>query len=371
MKMTALHDVHIKMGAKMVEFAGYHMPLWYTNIRDEHLAVRNSVGIFDVSHMGDLIIEGEDATDFLNFILPTNISSKDILQASYTAFINHRGILIDDTIVTRLEENKYLVVPNAATAEQIYHYLYSMGGGYKINIKNFTDALTCLAIQGKNAEKTLQKITDYDLSSIGFFRAAFINIENLDIDNAPFGVKKAYLSRTGYTGEDGFELIVPNKYAEYLWWKILEVGKEYNIKPVGLGARDTLRLEKGFLLSGQDFEPYHEPRTPVEAGISWVIDWDHDFIGKEIIQEQKKSKKYDLFRGIVLKDRGIPRHGYSLYIGNEKIGYLTSGTLSPSLNVGVGLGYVKRPYIKVGTEIHVDIRGKRVPAEIRKPRILP
>ena len=371
MKTTALHDVHVDMGAKMIEFAGFHMPLWYTGIRDEHLAVRNSVGMFDVSHMGDLIIEGKDATDFLSFVLPTNLEKKDIMQASYSAFINHRGILIDDTIVTKLSDEKYLVVPNAATAELIYHHLYSLAGGYKIKISNFTDELTCLAVQGKNAEKTIQKMTSYDLSSIGFFRSAFIDINGINVDNKPFNMNKVFISRTGYTGEDGFELIFPNKYAKDLWWKILKYGKEYDIKPVGLGARDTLRLEKGFLLSGQDFEPLNEPRTPVESGISWVIDWDHDFMGKEILYEQKKSKKYELFRGVILKGRGIPRHGYTLYKDNEKIGYLTSGTMSPSLNIGVGLGYVKRPYIKVGIEVEVDIRGRKVKAEISKPRMLP
>ncbi len=371
LKKTALHDVHVNMGAKMVEFAGFHMPLWYTGIRDEHLTVRNSVGIFDVSHMGDLIVEGKDATDFLSFVLPTDFSKKDLMQASYTAFINHRGILIDDTIVTKLSDEKYLVVPNAATADLIYHHLYALAGGYKIKISNFTNELTCLAVQGRNAEKAIQKITDYNLSDLGFFRGAFINIIDLNLNNKPFEENKIFISRTGYTGEDGFELIFPNEYAEKLWWKILNAGKEWGIKPVGLGARDTLRLEKGFLLSGQDFEPLYEPRTPVEAGISWVIDWDHDFLGKEMLHRQKMEKKYDLFRGIVLKERGIPRHGQDIYKNNKKIGYLTSGTLSPVLNVGIGLGYVRRPYIKVGTEVEVEIRGKRVRGEIKKPRILP
>ena len=371
MKKTALHDVHVKMGAKMTEFAGFHMPLWYTSIIDEHMAVRNSVGVFDVSHMGDLLVEGDDATEFLSFVLPTDLSKKDLMQASYSAFINHKGVLIDDTIVTRLDENKYLVVPNAATAELIFHHLYSFAGGYRVKLKNFTDALTCLAIQGKNAEKVIQKITSYDLSTIGFFRAAFIDISGMDIDNQPFGVNKVFISRTGYTGEDGFELIFPNKYAEQIWWKVLDAGKEYNIKPVGLGARDTLRLEKGFLLSGQDFEPLEEPRTPVEAGISWVIDWDHDFLGRERLRTMKSEKKYDLFRGVILEGKGIPRHGYTLYADGEKVGYLTSGTLSPILNKGIGLGYVKRPYIKVGTEIEVGIRDRRIKATVQKPKIVP
>ncbi len=370
MLYTALHDVHIKMGANMTEFAGYHMPLWYTSIKDEHLAVRERVGIFDVSHMGDLIVEGPDATEFLSYILPTDLSKVNVMKASYTAFINHRGIMIDDTIVTKLEENRYLLVPNAATAQQIYHFLYSMAGGYRVEIKNLTSEFSCLAVQGRNAERSLQKLTDFDLSTIGFFEAAYIDLKNIDIEENELSGKKVFISRTGYTGEDGFEIVVPNKNAEKLWYSILEAGKEYGIRPCGLGARDTLRMEKGFLLSGQDFHPLHEPRTPLEGGISWIINWEHEFIGKDRLAQMKSEKKYELFRGIVLKGRGIPRHGYEIYRDGEKIGYLTSGTMSPTLNVGIGLGYIKRPYIKVGTEVQVKIRGKLVDAEVRKPRLV-
>jgi len=370
MRFTALHDVHLSLGAKMTEFAGFHMPLWYSGIIEEHLAVRESVGIFDVSHMGDLVVEGADATDFLSYILPTDFHKVPVRKASYTAFINHRGVLIDDTIVTKLSEDKYLIVPNAATTELIYNWIYSLGGGYKVNIKNLSYEYSCLAVQGKNAEKTLQKITDYDLSSIGFFEIAFAEIQDLEVKSNDLSSEGIIISRTGYTGEDGFEVIVPNNYAEVLWKKIMDAGKEFGIKPCGLGARDTLRMEKGFLLSGQDFHPYKEPRTPLEAGISWIIDWEHEFIGRDTLMNMKEEKKYDLFRGIVMKGKGLPRHGYRIYKDDEEIGYITSGTLSPTLNIGIGLGYVKRPYIKVGTEVYVDIRGRKVEAEIRKPRLV-
>ncbi len=354
----------------MTEFAGFHMPLWYTGIVDEHRAVRNSVGVFDVSHMGDIIVEGLDATDFLSFILPTDFHKHPIMKASYTAFLNHRGILIDDTIITKIEEDKYLIVPNAATTDLIYHWILSLGGGYSIKVKNLSSSYSCLAVQGKNAEKTLQKIVENDLSTLEFFSAASMTIKGLNIKDDELTQDKVFISRTGYTGEDGFEIIVPNEHAPKLWNMIMDSGREYGIKPCGLGARDTLRMEKGFLLSGQDFHPYKEPRTPLEAGISWIIDWDHEFLGKERLLKMKEEKKYDLFRGIILKGKGVPRHGYKIYKDDECIGYLTSGTLSPILGVGIGLGYVKRPYIKVGTEVHVDIRGKKVEAEIRKPRLV-
>ncbi len=370
MKYTALHDVHVKMGAKMTDFAGYEMPLWYSGIIEEHRAVRDSVGVFDVSHMGDIIVEGEDATQFLSFVLPTDFSKVNVWKASYTAFINHKGILIDDAIVTKLDENRYLVVPNAATADIIYHWLLSLSGGYKVSIKNLTSSLSCLAVQGRNAEKTLQKLVNEDLSQLGFFEAREVTLKNERIERNELSGDKAFISRTGYTGEDGFEIIVPNNNVVKLWYDVLKAGEDFGIKPCGLGARDTLRMEKGFLLSGQDFHPQHEPRTPLEAGISWIIDWDHDFLGKDTLLEMKKNKKYDLFRGVVLKGRGVPRHGYELYKDDEKIGYLTSGTMSPTLNIGIGLGYVKRPYIKVGTQIYVGIRGRKVEAEIRKPRLV-
>ena len=372
MKYTALHDVHEKMGAKMTEFAGYHMPLWYTKIREEHMAVRQAVGIFDVSHMGDLIIDGPDATDFLSFALPTDISKKKIMQASYTTFINYKGVMIDDTIVTRIEENRYLVVPNAATADIIYHWLYSLSAGYNVEVKNVSSMFSSIAVQGPKAEEVLQSMVDVDISKdkVPFFHATMGNMDRIKIEHNELSGDLLYISRTGYTGEDGFELIFPNSNAVDIWNKLLEEGKDYGLKPCGLASRDSLRLEKGLLLSGQDFDPHHEPRTPVETGISWVINWEHEFIGKEVLEKIKKEKKYELFRGIILKERGIPRHGDKIYVGDEQVGYLTSGTLSPVLNVGIGLGYVKRPHIKVGTEVEVEVRGKRIKAEVRKPRLV-
>ncbi len=370
MKFTALHDVHVEMGAKMTEFAGFHMPLWYKGIIEEHLAVRRSVGVFDVSHMGDILVEGKDATEYLSYILPSDFSKVDKGKATYTAFINHRGILIDDTIVTKLEEDRYLVVPNAATTDLIYHWMFSLSGGYDVTLKNVSPEFSSIAVQGPNAEKVLQEIVEENLSDLGFFHAAVVNLKDIEIKENELSGKKAFISRTGYTGEDGFEFVVPNENIVELWKKVLEVGEKYGIEPCGLGARDTLRLEKGFLLSGQDFHPHEEPRTPLEAGISWVIDWEHEFIGKEALLKMKEEKKYELFRGVILQERGIPRHGFEIYKDGEKIGHLTSGTMSPILNTGIGLGYVKRPYIKAGTEVFVDIRGRKVKAIISKPRMV-
>ncbi len=370
MKTTALHDVHIEMGAKMTEFAGFHMPLWYKGIVEEHMAVRKSVGVFDVSHMGDILVEGKDATEYLSYILPSDFSKIEVGKATYTAFINHRGILIDDTIVTKLGEDRYLVVPNAATTDLIYHWMFSLSGGYDLSLQNISSEFSSIAVQGPNAEKVLQEIVEEDLSKLGFFHAANVTLKGIKIKENILSGDKAYLSRTGYTGEDGFEFVVPNENIVELWKKVLEVGEKYGIEPCGLGARDTLRLEKGFLLSGQDFHPHEEPRTPLEAGISWVIDWDHEFLSKDVLLKIKEEKKYELFRGIILKERGIPRHGFLIYKDGEKIGHITSGTMSPVLKVGIGLGYVKRPYIKVGTEVLVEIRGRKVKAEISKPRMV-
>ncbi|MFP3254822.1 MAG: glycine cleavage system aminomethyltransferase GcvT [Thermoplasmata archaeon] len=366
-KKTPLYDEHVNLGAKMIEFAGFLMPLEYTGIIDEHLNVRKNVGIFDVSHMGDIVIEGKDSEKFLDYLLPTKVSSMQNLEAKYSAYLNEKGIMLDDTIVYKVNSEKFLLVPNAATAEKIYKWILDKSSGYNIKIYDRSLLYSSIAVQGPKAIKLMEKLTKYDYSKMKSFTFDFItfmDIENRGDNFIPYG--KIFVSRTGYTGEDGVELIFPNEYAVEIWQSLLDYGKEFGIKPCGLGARDTLRMEKGMLLSGTDF---NMDRTPIEASISWIINYDHDFIGKEALLEIK-NKDHEIFRGFKMLEPGIPRHGYNIYKNENKIGIITSGTMSPSLKVGIGLGYVKKD-VKVGDIVLIDIRGKKMKAEVTKPKIHP
>ncbi|MDP8011801.1 MAG: glycine cleavage system aminomethyltransferase GcvT [Thermoplasmata archaeon] len=366
-KKTPLYDEHIKLNAKMVEFAGFSMPLEYTGIIDEHLTVRKNVGIFDVSHMGDIVIEGEDSEKFLNYLLPTNVSKMNYLEAKYSAYLNENGIMLDDTIVYKVNNNKFLLVPNAATAEKIYSWIKDKSLNYNIKIYDRSLLYSSIAVQGPKSAELMMKLTNYDYSKMKPFTFDFINFNNMETRSDNFiPYNKIMISRTGYTGEDGFELIFHNEYAVEIWNALLDYGKDFNLKPCGLGARDTLRMEKGMLLSGTDF---NMNRTPIEAAISWIIDYDHDFIGKKALLEIK-NKDHEIFRGFKVLEQGIPRHGYNIYKDEKQVGTITSGTMSPLLKIGIGLGYVKKD-IKPGEIVYIDIRGKKVKTEVTKPKIVP
>jgi len=366
-KKTPLYDEHIKLEAKMIEFAGFSMPLEYSGIIDEHLTVRNKVGIFDVSHMGDIIIEGEDSEKFLNYLLPTKVSDMKNLEAKYSAYLNEKGIMLDDTIVYKVNRNKFLLVPNAATEEKIYNWVKEKSIGYNIKIYDRTLLYSSIAVQGPLAVKVMNKLTNYDYIKMNNFTFDFINFNNIETRGDNFlPYNKIMISRTGYTGEDGFELIFPNEYAINIWNDLIDYGKEYGLKPCGLGARDTLRMEKGMLLSGTDF---NMDRTPIEAAISWIINYDHDFIGKEALLKIKNTD-HEIFRGFKMIDTGIPRHGFKIYKNDIMVGTITSGTMSPVLKIGIGLGYVKKE-IKPGDIVQIDIRGKKLKAEVTKPKIIP
>jgi len=366
-KKTPLYDEHVKLGAKMIEFAGFVMPLEYSGIIDEHLTVRKNVGIFDVSHMGDIIVKGKDAEKFLDYLLPTKVSAMESNEAKYSAYLNENGIMLDDTIVYKVNRENFLLVPNAATAEKIYNWIIEKSKGYDVKINDRTLLYSSIAVQGPRAKEVMEKLTDYDYSKMKSFHFDFVKfngIENRGDDFIPYG--KIFVSRTGYTGEDGFELIFPNEYASTIWNTLLKEGKEFNLKPCGLGARDTLRMEKGMLLSGTDF---NMDRTPIEASIGWIVNYDHDFIGKEALLKIKNSD-HEIFRGFKMLENGIPRHGYLIYKNNEIVGKITSGTMSPTLKIGIGLGYVKSS-VKVGDTVEIEIRNKRLKAEVTKPRIVP
>ncbi|MFA5772789.1 MAG: glycine cleavage system aminomethyltransferase GcvT [Thermoplasmata archaeon] len=351
MKTTPLHEKHIELGAKMVNFNDWDMPIQYTSIIEEHMAVRKKAGMFDVSHMGDLIVSGNDAAEFINKVQTANIKKLSVGRMKYTHLLNDEGKIIDDLIIGKLIEKEFLWVVNAGTTDIVLNWLNKHVEG-DVKIKNASDEYGCIAIQGPLAQNTLQKLTDYDLSQIKFF----------GFDHVELG-EKCIVSRTGYTGEDGFEIISKPETTVDLWDELLDAGKEYGIKPAGLGARDTLRLEKGYLLSGQDF---HNNRTPLEASAEWVVHWDHEFIGKNILVEQKKRGDYDRFVGMELLERGIPRTGHQISKNGKKIGTVTSGTMSPVLKKGIALGYVSYKYNEIGMDLTINIRDEEVKGKIVK-----
>ncbi|MGB9635986.1 MAG: glycine cleavage system aminomethyltransferase GcvT [Thermoplasmata archaeon] len=376
LKKTPIYEWHVKNGAKMVEFAGFQMPVQYKSIIQEHKGVRESVGIFDVSHMGDFIIYGRDAGNYLNKLCTNNFVTCEIGKCRYTHVLNEEGKILDDMIGSRIGEYTYLFVPNAATTEKMYKWFTAHKSG-NLEIINASDTLGCIAIQGKNAQKVLTKLTTYPLGNLAFFKASFIKLDLTDIHSRHTpafncaGILElelqhgkaikdfaegelCFVSRTGYTGEDGFEIIAHASITLKIWEALIEAGKEFNLIPVGLGARDTLRLEKGFLLSGQDF---HDDRTTVEANAEFGVKYDHDFIGRQALEQQKASGKYEILVGILMEE-GVPRHGCEIYHQGKKIGKVTSGTISPMLNKGIALGYVSKEHSQPGTELEIKIREK-------------
>ena len=362
MKHTSLNLLHKELQAKMTEFAGYEMPLYYLSIIKEHLNVRNKVGIFDVSHMGDIIVSGADAEDYLFYLFSTNIKNMKQGQARYTCFLNEKGLMIDDTIVTKLEDDKFLVVPNAANIDKILNWMKKNTKKFDVEIINLSEKISCIALQGPFSANLIKQLFDVDLKS---FEVSYQTYDHESQTNEIFNKENTILlSKTGYTGEKGYEIIISNSGAEKLWGKLMEIGKEYEIMPCGLGSRDTLRMEKGYLLSGQDFK---EDRTPVEAGISWTISWEHEFIGKNAILNKKPE---EIFRGFIMQENGFPRHGCEIYNGNEKVGIITSGGISPVLNCGIGLGYIKKENAETGNIVEIDIRGKRKKIKVSKPKMV-
>ena len=358
-KKTHLYNFH-KQNAKMTLFAGFEMPLWYKGIIPEHLAVRNSVGIFDITHMGRAIITGPEAEKFLNYVSTNDVSKLTPLSAQYSTLCNEKGGIKDDFVVSRLEKDKFLMVYNASNRAKDYEWLTLHAKKFDVKVEDASDNIAMFAVQGPKAEETLQKISTEDLSQIGRFKCGWTKLADIQV----------FLSRTGYTGEDGFEIFVWNspisnpEKAVKVWNSILEAGREFGIQPCGLGARDTLRLEAGMCLYGNDI---NEDTTPLEARISFVVKFDKDeFIGKEALLKQKEEGLKRRRSGIKMLERGIPRRGYGIYKNGEKIGEITSGTFSPFLENGIGMGYVKIEYDNEGEKVTVDIRGKQLKAEIIK-----
>ena len=353
-KQTFIHDRHVELGAKMVDFAGWHMPVQYTTIFEEHNTVRNSVGIFDVSHMGEIIIKGPDALKFLNKVVPQNISKLVDTKAVYCQLPNYNGGLIDDLIIYKLEDDKYLIVANASRIDEDINWLSRNKLEYDVEIIDESHNYSMIAIQGP---KACQYVQEQGISSL----PRFFSIEKGSI----FGVE-LWISRTGYTGEDGVELIMKNEYAVKVWDKLLETGTTYGLKPIGLGARDTLRLEAALHLYGNDLD---ENTTPIEAGLKWSVPTDKtdDYNGKSVIMNQIKNGVEKKLVGLKMIDRGIARHGYDVFYNNEKIGAVTSGSPSPTRGDNIALAYIKNlDNLTVGSTIQVSIREKLYNAEIVK-----
>ncbi len=356
MKKTALNQVHRDAGAKMVEFADYEMPVEYSGIKDEHMTVRNAAGVFDVSHMGEFWVKGPGALDLLRKISSNDPSVLQSGQVQYTCFPNGQGGIVDDLLVYCFDSEKYLLVVNASNTNKDWEWI-KIQNEFDAALENATEQFSLLAVQGPLAEKALQKLTDIRLQEIKNYRF---------VTGIIAGIEDVIISATGYTGAGGFELYCSNEDAVNLWNAVLEAGEEYGIKPVGLGARDTLRLEMGYCLYGNDID---DTTSPIEAGLGWIVKFSDNrwFIDRDFLMLQKKQGVMRHLRGFVLKERGIPRQGYELVDAQSKvIGKVTSGTLSPVLNQGIGLGYVAKEHSAAGMEIFVKIRNKIIPAHIVK-----
>ena len=356
MKITAFNQIHKKLGAKFVEFADFEMPIEYSGIKDEHLTVRNSVGVFDVSHMGEFWVKGPNAIELLKKISSNDPGALVPGQAQYSCFPNGKGGIVDDFLTYCYEPEKYMLVVNAANIEKDWNWIVS-NNNVGADLENSSDQISQLAVQGPLATETLQKLTSVNLSEIKYY--TFVTGDMA-------GVNDVIISATGYTGAGGFELYFYNSEAERIWNAVFEAGADYGIKPIGLAARDTLRLEMGYCLYGNDID---DTTSPIEAGLGWITKFNNgrQYIDREFLMMQKNEGVTRRLRGFVLKDRGIPRHGYDLVNSEgEKIGEVTSGTMSPVLNEGIGMGYVAKEYAAFGTKIFVQIRNKAIPAEIVK-----
>ena len=357
MKKTPFTDLHIALGAKMHEFAGYNMPIEYSGITDEHMTVVDAVGVFDVSHMGEFWVTGAKAFEFLQKVGSNNVATLKNGTAQYTCFVNETGGIIDDYLLYRFNEEKYLMVVNASNIEKDWAWCVkqnTMGA----TLENASDNIAQLAIQGPKAVATLQKLTDINLSEIPYYQF---------VEGRLASVENVIISNTGYTGAGGFELYLAPESGEKIWNAIFEAGAEFGIKPVGLGARDTLRLEMGYCLYGNDIDDNH---SPLQAGLGWItklVD-DKPFVGREAIEKEKADRVSRKLCAFELLEKGIPRNGYEIVNEqDEVIGNVTSGTMSPTLKIGIGLGYVKTEYAKIDTEFFVKVRGKNLRAKVVKP----
>lgn len=356
MKTTPFTEKHIALGAKMHEFAGYNMPIEYNGIIDEHLTVCNAVGVFDVSHMGEFWVKGPNALAFLQQVTSNNVAALEPGKVQYTCFPNEDGGIVDDLLVYQYEPQKYLLVVNASNIEKDWNWCVAHNT-VGAELENASDHMAQLAVQGPKAILALQKLTAINLSDIPYYTFKVGEFA---------GEKNVIISNTGYTGAGGFELYFYPEAADKIWQAVFEAGEEFGIKPIGLGARDTLRLEMGFCLYGNDLD---DTTSPVEAGLGWITKFveGKNFTNRALLEKQKSEGTVRKLVGFEMVDRGIPRHGYELVTeAGDVMGVVTSGTMSPTRKIGIGMGYVKPEYSKVGTEIYIDMRGRKLKAVVVK-----
>lgn len=351
MKQTALFEIHKSYGAKIVEFAGWQMPVVYSGIKEEHLAVRNNVGLFDVSHMGEVIVEGNEAEEFCQYLTTNDLGKISEKQAQYTLICNENGGVVDDVIVYKFSDTKFLICVNASNTKKDFEWIKSFTKDFDVAVKDLSSDYSQLAIQGPASLNILEEVLGEEASCIKIFHFNIISWSGVD----------AIVARTGYTGEEGCEIFLPWEKGPELWEAIADAGKKYNLLPCGLGARDTLRLDMAYSLYGNEIE---EDISPLEAGLDWVVKLNKgEFIGRDAILNLQKSGLKRRLVGFEMLDKGIARHNYEIYSEDEKIGYVTSGTLSPSLGKSIGLGLVDSDHL-INNEFNVDIRGNRRLAKI-------
>ena len=357
MKNTPFTDIHIALGAKMAEFAGYNMPISYSGINNEHAAVRQSVGVFDVSHMGEFILKGPNALDLIQRVTSNDAAKLSNGKAQYSCLPNGKGGIVDDLLVYCVEANQvYMLVVNASNIDKDWNWILQHNTN-NVEMHNISNKTGLLAVQGPMAMKAMQKLTDMDLINLSYY--TFVKGKFAGIDNV-------LVSATGYTGAGGVEIYYEDdgKNGEALWNKIMEAGAEYNIQPCGLGCRDTLRLEMGFCLYGNDID---DTTNPIEAGLGWITKFTKDFTDRAFLETQKKEGTSRKLVGFEMVDKGIPRHHYKIKDANgTEIGHVTSGTQSPSLGKAIGLGYVNTAHAAIGTDIYIDIRDKLIKATVVK-----
>jgi aminomethyltransferase len=355
MKRTALYEKHVALGAKIVDFAGFEMPISYTSISEEHRYVREECGLFDVSHMGEICVRGDEAEQFVDYIFTNDVQSMVDDQVLYGMMCYENGGVVDDLLVYRFKQDHFLLVVNASNIDKDVAWVKQQSTAFNVKVSNESDNFSEVALQGPYAQTLLQQFTAYDLNEIAFFTSQMIELEDAQM----------LVSRTGYTGEDGFEIYGAHDDIVALWDALLEKGNNH-ISPVGLGARDTLRFEVALPLYGNELS---KDITPLEAGLGFAVKLDAaDFIGKEVLVEQKVNKTTRRICGITLQDKGIIRHGYPVYDGDKQVGEVTTGYKSPSTGETVALAMIDRPYDKLGTELEVEVRGKRKKVVVRSKK---
>ncbi|MCT3816077.1 glycine cleavage system protein T [Elizabethkingia anophelis] len=354
MKRTALFDKHVSLGAKIVPFAGFEMPVQYSGVTEEHFAVREKAGMFDVSHMGQFFIEGPGSKELLQKVTTNNVDALEDGKAQYSCLPNENGGIVDDLIVYKIADEKYFVVVNASNIDKDWNHI-SKYNTFGAKMTNASDDMSLIAIQGPKATEILQKLTDTQLADIPYY--------NFTI-GAVAGVQDVIISNTGYTGSGGFEIYFKNENAVKLWDALTEAGEEFGMIPCGLASRDTLRLEKGFCLYGNDID---DTTSPIEAGLGWITKFDKDFISKDVFAKQKEEGITRKLVGFEMQEKAIPRHDYEVVDAEGNvIGKVTSGTMSPMKKIGVGLAYVAKPHFKLGSDIFIRIRNKDIPAKVVK-----